>query len=246
MFADKNQQKQFTMLIACAENLFEASQLGNDDIVLIYTRTHNETASAISNQLFNLIIIDLGINELSLLGLAKSLDCINSDTPIIAITDALKSDLRRYLISAGFDDCLIKPLETNRLFELIEFWQINSKLMPYIDSIQILLSKTKNNTGLVNRLYNKLFEELPLQISNIEIAIKNREYKVAFEVTHQLNGSAKTCYLQEMADIANSLETCLIQNNFEFADGFFLMLKQNVLSFIKQRKPILEYLNSGK
>jgi two-component system, NarL family, sensor histidine kinase BarA len=242
MLSDKNQQKQFTTLIACEEN--PTFQLDTTDIVLIYVHTHNETASAISNRLFNLILIDLDINEFGLLGLAKSFDCINSDTPTIAIADALELDQRRHLISSGFDDCLIKPLEANQLIELIDFWRNSSSLTPYIESVQILLSKTKNNTGLINRLYNKLFEELPLQISNIEMAIKNREYKVAFEVTHQLNGSAKTCYLQEMAEIANSLEMCLIQNNFEFADGFFSMLKQNVSTFIKHRKPILEFLNN--
>ncbi|MBK8817177.1 MAG: hypothetical protein IPN42_17475 [Methylococcaceae bacterium] len=244
MFLDISPQKQFTTLIACADaTVLQKYEPDIDELVLIYTHTQNETASAISGQLFNLILIDLALNAPSLLFLAKSFDCINNDTPIIAMAEILAQDQKKMLINEGFDDCVIKPLNRDRLEELINFWRENDSLTPYIDSIEILLSKTKNNIRLVNMLYDKLFEELPIQIINIENAIRIGNYKIALEVTHNLNGSAKTCYLKEIADIANSLEMSLVQNNFEYADGFFLMLKQNVSSFNKHRKSILEILN---
>jgi HPt (histidine-containing phosphotransfer) domain-containing protein len=244
MFSDINSKKQFTTLIACADvPVLQTSELDIDELVLIYTHTQNEAASTISGQLFNLILIDLALNAPSLLFLAKSFDCINYDTPIIAMAENLDQNQKQMLLTEGFDDCVLKPLNTDHLEELIKFWRENDNLTPYIDSIEILLSKTKNNIRLVNVLYEKLFEELPIQIITIENAIKIGDYKTAFEATHHLNGSAKTCYLIEIADIANSLEMSLVQNNFEYADGFFWMLKQNVSSFIKHRKSILEFLN---
>lgn len=248
MFQDLNQQKRFFTLIASPScSVLKESQLADlQDIALIYTHTDVDTVSAVACQLFNLILLDLDLRGLDVLSITKNSKCINCNTPIIGLTDTLKPHQRKLLISAGFDDCLIKPLSQNQIIEAITFWREDESMAPYLDSIKTLLSKTKNNTRLVNTLYNKLFEELPMQISNIEEAIEKGDYKFAFDVTHSLNGSAKTCYLREIAENANALETCLIQKKFYYVDGFLMILKQKVSTFIEHREAILAFLNDGR
>ena len=107
--------------------------------------------------------------------------------------DALQN---KKLIAAGFDDCLTKPMTADTLDEVIKLWRGDDVLTTALDSIEALLEKCHNNNGLVLILCQKLFEELPLQTSQIEEALEKRQYKTAFELTHKLNGSAKICCLQ--------------------------------------------------
>lgn len=213
---------------------------------LVMTKTQNETSAAIASKLFNLMIVDLNLNGLELVACAKQSNCINRNTPIIALTDKTDTSQRRNLIAAGFDDCLLKPLTADNLGELINFWRENDVLTSSLNSIQTLLAKCNNNRGLVLTLCKKLFEELPLQISCIEDALKNRRYQLAFEVTHKLNGSAKICCLQDIEESATALENSLIQKKYEYADGYFLMLQQRISVFISQRQPILDHLDRRK
>jgi HPt (histidine-containing phosphotransfer) domain-containing protein len=128
------------------------------------------------------------------------------------------------------------------LDQAIKFWQKTEGLKPYKTAIETVLSKCNNNKKLILSLYLKLFEELPQQISNIEEALNKKQYKLAFDINHKLNGSVKICYLQEFHELAMALEMCLIQRNYEFADGYFSMLQQQASSFMGYRQPILEYL----
>lgn len=210
-----------------------------------FSRTFQETVSAISTQVFNLILIDVLFDGPILVELTKRPGGINTDTPLVIMIDSKEQTLRKAYINAGFDDCMLKPLSRECFAELIEFWMFTNPLAVHFDAVHTLLDKTKCNITLVTLLYEKLFEELPIQIQSIESAINSRDYRHALEITHQLNGSAKTCYLKAIAETANSLELCLVENNCDFTEGYFLILKQKVLSLIEHREPILSFLKKS-
>lgn len=211
---------------------------------LVFTNTQDKALTAITGELFNLIIVDLDLGDLGLVSVVKNTGCINCNTPVIALVDKMDSIQRRNLIAAGFDDCLSKPLTADNLGEIMKLWCSNDALTPFLNSIQTLLANCRNNRVLVMTLYKKLFEELPRQIDQIEAALKTGQYQLAFDATHNLNGCARTCYLQDIEELANTLEKCLIQKKYEFADGYFLMLQQRVSTFINHRHPILAHLHN--
>jgi CheY-like chemotaxis protein len=246
MLNSVDEQRQFVTLLAhdiCPVLQIQYAQgiFGNT----LLTNTQDEASTAIAGRLFDLIIIDTDLNGFGLVSIAKSVGCINNNTPIIALTDKADSNQRSHLIAAGFDDCLLKPLTTDNLDEMISLWRKNDDLSSYLNSIQTLLAKCKNNRKLVLTLFNKLFEELPLQISCIEEALKNGQHQLAFDVTHKLNGSAKICCLQDLEESATALEACLIQKSHEYAEGYFLMLQQRISAVINQRHSILDHLNKS-
>lgn len=220
--------------------LQQSRNTGSNTLVL--TNTQDDTSTAITRKQFNLIIVDMDLNGFVLVSLAKTADCINCYTPIIALVDNADAMQNKKLIAAGFDDCLTKPLTVDTLDEVIKLWRGEDVLITLLDSIQALLEKCHNNNGLVLTLYQKLFEELPLQTSQIEEALEKKQYKTAFELTHKLNGSAKICCLRHIEDSVNSLETCLMLNNYVQADGFFLILKQRVADFFSHRQFIMDRL----
>jgi HPt (histidine-containing phosphotransfer) domain-containing protein len=209
---------------------------------LVFTSTPDDTSMTIASKQFNLIIVDTDLNGFVLVSLAKTADCINCCTPIIALADKADAMQKKKLIAAGFDDCLTKPLTADTLDDVIKFWRGDDVLTTSLDSIQALLVKCHNNNSLVLTLYQKLFEELPLQTNQIEEALEKKQYETAIELAHKLNGSAKICCLQHIEDSANSLETCLMMNNYVQADRHFLMLQERVADFFNLRQPILDYL----
>ncbi|TAN70728.1 MAG: Hpt domain-containing protein [Methylobacter sp.] len=142
-----------------------------------------------------------------------------------------------------FDDSLIKPITEERLNEILDRWQTKTSALGYI---QILLSKTKNNQGLTLTIFEKLFEELPSQIIDIKNALDNKQYDLAKEITHKLNGSVSFCGLLDIQQPASALESCLISNNYINTNQHFLTLQQCILNFMRHQKFILTSLGKDK
>jgi len=167
----------------------------------------------------------------------KDPDGINNKTPIIAIRHPAEDSQRENQYPIGFDDSLTSPVTAEQLSEIIDLWQIKT----YIQTIQL---KTKNNQRLTLTLFEKLFEELPLQIIGIKDALKNKQYDLAQAITHKLNGSVSFCGLTDIQQPANALESCLLKNDYAAIDQQFLMLQQHTLNFTRQQESILA--NLGK
>ena len=140
----------------------------------------------------------------------------------------------------GFDDCLIRPVTTEQIHWLTGLQQ---KPISTLDYIQAVLDKTKNNRQLTLTIFNKLFDELPAQIAGIKDALENKQYTLAKEITHKLNGSASFCGLTDIQKPANALETCLINGDCESINPRFLVLQQSVLNFISHQKSIRAHLD---
>lgn len=244
MLSDLPVQNQFVLLIASpADNVESLTPSADLNFChLIFAKTFEETISALTSRLFNLIIIDLDLCGSKLIEMLKKPDCLNHDTPVIALANELSFDGKRQLISLGFDDYLLKPLTSTHLNELISLWSKNTNLIPFLDSVQTLLSKSKNNKRLVLALYNKLFEELPAEITRLETAIENGRYQLAFDIIHHLNGSVRTCYLKEIAVPASSLESLLIQENYELTSNFIAQIRQQISNLANHRNEIMEFI----
>ncbi len=165
---------------------------------------------------------------------------INNKTPIIALSPSTE-DVQRESQSMEFDDSLMSPITAERLNELIDLWQTKASALIYIQTLQL---KTKNNHRLTLTLFEKLFEELPLQIIDIKDALEKKQYDLAQAITHKLNGSVSFCGLTDIQQPANALESCLLQNDYAAIDQHFLMLQQHTLNFTYHQESILA--NLGK
>jgi len=166
---------------------------------------------------------------------------INSKTPIIAIINPANDSHSDQQYPMTFYDSLTGPITEQRLNEVIDLWQTKALALDYI---QIILSKTKNNQRLTLTLFEKLFEELPLQVIDIKGALENKQYDLAQEITHKLNGSVSFCGLMDIQQSANALESCLLNNNYASTHQHFLMLQQCTLNFTRHKNFIMA--NLGK
>jgi HPt (histidine-containing phosphotransfer) domain-containing protein len=108
--------------------------------------------------------------------------------------------------------------------------------------IQIILHKTKNNQRLALTIFEKLFEELPMQIIGINDALNNNQYDLAQEITHKLNGSASFCGLIDIQQSANAMERDLLNNNYLATNSQFLILQRHTSMFTRHQALIIKTL----
>lgn len=243
------QHEQFTALmisdatISWRQNFVVVSHY--DDIL-----THIETAQ------FDLILLDFTADcwnapaperlqhfrhpwQSELITRIKAPAGINSKVPVIAVINPEDEFHCDFEYPMAFYDCLAGPVTEQRIDEIIKLWQTKVLASDYV---QILLSKTKNNSQLALILFEKLFEELPSQILGINDALEHKQYDLAREITHKLNGSSAFCGLTDIQQSANAFESCLLNHEFTNARQHFLLLHQCTLNFMRHQNFILATL----
>lgn len=225
---------------------------------IIVARKPNDILKLIATVQFDLILLDLTANcsiastpdrlrhscppwMEELIARIKDPLCINNKTPTIAIIDQTEGVQKLKQCPMGFDDWLTSPVHEEGLNEIIDLWQTNASALTYI---QIIQRKTNNNQRLTLTIFEKLFEELPRQITDIKNALGNKQYHLAQEITHKLNGSASFCGLTDIQQPASALESCLLNNNYADTQQLFIALQQNALNFMHHQKSIL--INIGE
>nr|WP_305906662.1 response regulator [Methylomarinum sp. Ch1-1]MDP4519358.1 response regulator [Methylomarinum sp. Ch1-1] len=220
----------------------------SDDITL--AEDGKQALSLLQQNKYGLILLDLQMpyyNGLELLEKIKQSNCINHNTPVIAITAHAQSHQRKKLIDAGFDECLIKPVLLEQLDEVLNVWQpiknnnVN-KQSPVHAYIEQMLEKTMHNKDLANVLFNKLFSELPEQIDVIKQALEQTDWTSAKDVTHKLHGSVGFCGFKDLQNAAHRLETHLSDGEIEAALSSFATLQRQIDHFIGLEQAILQNL----
>ena len=223
---------------------------------------------------YNLILLDLQMPELSgidLIHLIKEKQCINNDTPIIAITAHAQKNQYQAVIDAGFDDCLIKPIFALQLYKCISHLQpevtelhpgtvqpndhkgegtINAtKIDRYcqteandLNCVVELLTRTQQNRKLAKSLFERLFHELPQQIISIADALKKTDYALAADTTHKLHGSVSFCGLTNIQKAAFLLESSLLNHKSDLIENNFYALQDQVRHFLNAQKTIIDQL----
>ncbi len=244
----KKNLKQFIVLIADnrAEEVKSELLANNLDCKLLFVDNKEKTAIAIVENRFDLIIVAQNLIPDELLALVKSNpQCLNFGTPLIALTETENVAERKKLIYKGFDDCITQSLSVENFHDAISLWGSNDGLAVALKSAQGLLVKLNNNKKLVFTLWQKLLEELPLQLKELQSALQNKDYLTAYTVVHKLNGSAKVCGLLTIETLATDLEKCLIAKNYKNTDYYYRLLQANVSAILRKKPEILDQISAA-
>ncbi|MGR9052815.1 MAG: response regulator [Gammaproteobacteria bacterium] len=200
---------------------------------------------------FDLVLLDLqmpGYHGLELIKKVREEHCINRDTPIVAVTAYAQTSERKNIIARGFDECLIKPILTEQLYEIVDLWKPLCPSQPNWTANKSysgqLLEKTAHNRELAITIVNKLLDELPRQLVEIEAALDKSDFEIAREVTHKLHGSVSFCGLTALKLPAFALEQSLLDKNSSASDKYCTELKYAVQAFIEASPSTLAELSN--
>jgi two-component system sensor histidine kinase BarA len=175
---------------------------------------------------FHLVLMDLHMPELDGTQVTARLRAFEAGarhTPIVALTADAFDDTRRYVLQAGLDDYLVKPVEEPALFAMVSRWLAARRgggaapgadkkaggavhtPAPPIDR-EAALRAAAGREGLANELLGMLVGDLREQQERIAGALADGDLTALAEIAHSLAGGAAYCGARPLHDVARALQ----------------------------------------
>ncbi len=156
-------------------------------------------------------------------------------TPIIALTANALAKERDRLISAGLDDCLLKPVHERELLAMVTKWipgLTGTALAATPADINPDMQYGAQGTGIIDRkraltdeLLGMLLAELPTQQQAMEEAFIDDNMAVLHSHVHRLHGSASYCDMPQLMASASALEKALLQKMRDAIPALYATLR---------------------
>lgn len=231
------------------------TQLSKREAGIQEARDGREALDMIQEFRFDMIFLDLQMPHTNGMEVARKLKNSknpNRDTPVVAITAHAQREQRQTILAAGFDECLIKPILSDQLDDMIGRHLVkrgtlrpNRRARPQTQAspyLAMMLLRTEGNRDLARTLFYTLFTELPEQIQEIEQALMRSDFNTARSLAHQLHGSASFCGFMEIKQIAHDFESALLMKQHQLLPSLFQSLKREANSFLDNKEKILDAL----
>ncbi len=145
---------------------------------------------------------------------------------IIGITAALDAPLRRQLLDAGMNDCILKPADRHALLRDLRPWVMQPPELPSLSPSPVpaapaspQLAQSQAVLQQNPELLQLLAEALPLQISGLEEAISRNDTDAIRDELHQLHGTAAFYRLNLVRDCVSLLEQSLKRDKLLLVDS---------------------------
>lgn len=164
---------------------------------------------------YPLVLMDVRMPDLDGATVARNirnLEANGASSVIVGVTAALDGPLRRQLLDAGMNDCILKPIDKHSLTRDLNPWIIpplqDVQQTPATSAASALadLSAAQELLTQNPELAKLLLESLPLQLHSLEEAVRNGKSATINEELHQLHGTAAFYRLEGLKQIAGSLE----------------------------------------
>jgi CheY-like chemotaxis protein len=181
-----------------------------------------EAIEAIARERFDLVLMDL---QMPVMGGFEATHIIrererggHSRMAIIAMTaHAMAGDEERCL-AAGMDGYLAKPIDPQRLFQMVEADVMPSGETSPIDEPD-LLKRLCGNQALKARVLRVFAEDCPSRLAEIGAAIADGDAERVRRAAHALRGSSGNVAAKGLADAAHALELAAATGRYESLDS---------------------------
>ncbi len=118
---------------------------------------------------------------------------------------------------------------------------MTNKSIDYRQLIEQLSEQTNQNYELARTIFNQLFDEVPTQLNQIQLAILKKDFDTAETVTHTLHGSLRFCGFVVFQEAVRLLEIALKQQDIMSIQRNFRALKQKLDAFLQSQDEIKDY-----
>lgn len=152
---------------------------------------------------------------------------INVQTPVIAVTADATDDTGRLIESSGFDDYLVKPLDEEKLFEVINKWcvgcekgnngsgrsEIHEITPDTVVDRALGLRFASGDMELWYWALHELVERLEKDSAELTKAIEKEDLQQIRLLAHRVKGAASYCGASELLTAAGNLQTVAAGEN---------------------------------
>lgn len=202
----------------------------------------------LQQQKYPLVFLDVNMPGLTGFELVKKVRAgsINKASQVIAITAHVQSHQKHLLIADGFNDCLIKPIVLADLQRIISAWRVPASEVDCQYYANSILEKVDSNRELGRQFLQKLFQELPVQLVNLEQALHSQSAQLAVDVAHKLHGSFCFYGFNDFRSIASRLEESLIAGEITEAGRHFQQLSEKCDRLLGMQAEVLTRIEEGR
>lgn len=180
---------------------------------------------------YDLIFLDL---HMPIMGGVAATEAIrtkpnpNQTTPIIAISAFIANEDRASLLTIGFNELLIKPVDIKTLDCVIKKWTSSNTITkaevlteeikqtaeqaPMALDLNKTIELSGGNKQLALEIIQMFMKELPSLQNNMQIAYQEKEWSSLQETIHKLHGSSRFCAMAELQQVAGDFEAVLHKN----------------------------------
>jgi signal transduction histidine kinase/DNA-binding response OmpR family regulator len=240
--------KALTILVVDDSNvnlMLAKTLLLNEGAEVIAVQSAEEALERISQQSFDLILLDLEMPIMSGIDAAKKLREANTPTektPIIAVTAHVLPEKRKEVEIAGMNDLLAKPYLPEQLYGIIAKWcskvqyqkpnipdsQVAQADIPVYDR-ETALASVAGNEKAARLILKEFLAMLPDIENTIRIASEKNDNSALFQAVHKLAGSASNSGASSIHAKAMYLKSIMKRENQPvelIADGITALLIQ--------------------
>ena len=187
----------------------------------------------VKNNAYDFVFMDHMMSEMDGIETTKRIREFNRDIPIIALTANAVSEMKKMFLENGFNDFLPKPIETQKLNNILEKWIPKVKQKPcekelksdekidlIINGIDIKLGMGRTG-GTKNylRTLEVFYKDGNKKIEKIMDCLKSGNYHLYTTHTHALKSALANIGAENLSEAANKLEIAGKQKNIDFINS---------------------------
>jgi len=172
---------------------------------------------------------------------------LHATTPIVAVTAHALDGEREQLINAGMNDYLAKPIDEDKLSQLLQRYAppraapqpLRPDVAPSLDWA-LALRQAANKPDLARDLLQMLLDFLPEVEERVESAMASNDVVGLREIIHKLHGSASYSGVPRLKQLCQQLEKSLHQeSDIEALEPELLELSDEMANVAREARKLL-------
>ncbi|MDR6349317.1 CheY-like chemotaxis protein/HPt (histidine-containing phosphotransfer) domain-containing protein [Pantoea sp. SORGH_AS 659] len=172
---------------------------------------------------------------------------LHATTPIVAVTAHALDGERAQLINAGMNDYLAKPIDEDKLSQLLQRYAPN-RVMPQPQQPHVApsldwtlaLRQAANKPDLARDLLQMLLDFLPEVEERVESAMASNDVVGLREIIHKLHGSASYSGVPRLKQLCQQLEKSLHQeSDIDALEPELLELSDEMANVAREARKLL-------
>src|SRR3989339_977634 len=214
-------------------------------------QTGKEAIKAAKLKNYHLILMDLGLPDMSGFEVAKKLRALNYTLPIVALTAHQAASIQKQTLEAGMNDFITKPITSAQAKLVLDKWcfkkedkRLSKTRKEKVKRSQAPLTKRRVNHPVIDlklgarlvggkkdfalNMLKMLIEELPETTKSITLAYQSKNIKLLGDLVHKLHGGVSYCGVPKLQMASTDLEVAIKANATKKVTVLYQQLVQEI------------------